>query len=80
MRLIVRGGNSDYQDLGLEVDDDDPTDSSSPLPARAHVCVFLRCLASSWKGSLRPTGPISRQGHSPRSRCTACSAGAGGNG
>ncbi len=21
------GGNSDYQDLGLEVDDDDPTDS-----------------------------------------------------
>ncbi len=25
------GGNSDYQDLGLEVDDDDPTDSQSPL-------------------------------------------------
>jgi hypothetical protein len=24
-------GKSDYQDLGLEVDDDDPTDSSSPL-------------------------------------------------
>ncbi len=23
------GGNSDYQDLGLEVDDDDPTDSPS---------------------------------------------------
>jgi hypothetical protein len=38
------GGDSDYQDLGLEVDDADPTDSSSPLPTRAQVCVFLRCL------------------------------------
>ncbi len=29
LRLKVRrrGGNSDYQDLGLEVDEDDPTDS-----------------------------------------------------
>jgi hypothetical protein len=25
------GGNSDYQDLGLEVDDADPTDRLSPL-------------------------------------------------
>ena len=32
------GGNSEYQDLGLEVDDDDPTDiaiAKVPLPARA---------------------------------------------
>jgi hypothetical protein len=33
------GGTSDYQDLGLEVDDDDPTDI-----ATSKVCVFLRCL------------------------------------
>jgi hypothetical protein len=30
-------GSSDYQDLGLEVVDADPTDNLSP-------CVFLRCL------------------------------------
>ncbi len=29
-----RGDNSDYQDLGLEVDGDDPTESLSPLFAR----------------------------------------------
>ncbi len=38
------GGNSEYQDLGLEVDDDDPTlIAKVPFPARAQVCVFLRC-------------------------------------
>ncbi len=46
--LKVRGrGNSDYQDLGLEVDDDNPTDSychKVPFPARAQLCVFLRRL------------------------------------
>jgi hypothetical protein len=33
------GGTGDYHDRGLEVDDDDPTESSRPL---AHV--FLGCL------------------------------------
>ncbi len=43
------GGNSEYQDLGLEVDEEDPTDTlyivaKVPFPARAQVCVFLRCM------------------------------------
>ncbi len=31
-RNTGEGGNSDYQDLGLEVDDADPTDTSSSIP------------------------------------------------
>ena len=33
--------------IAIEVDDDDPTDiamAKVPFPARAQVCVFLRCL------------------------------------
>jgi hypothetical protein len=46
MRLIVlpRGrGATAYQDMGREVDDDDPTDSERPLPTHTQVCVFLMC-------------------------------------